>query len=38
MRIPTDVWQAAQAEAARRGESVSAVVVRALLAYIGQQP
>lgn len=33
VRVPDDVWQAAQAEAAKRGESVSAVIVRALRRY-----
>ena len=33
VRVPDDVWQAAQAEAAQRGESVSAVIVRALRRY-----
>lgn len=33
VRVPDDIWKAAQAEAERRGESVSAVIVRALKRY-----
>ena len=33
VRVPDDVWQAAQAEAAERDETVSAVIVRALRWY-----
>ncbi len=33
VRVPDDVWHAAQAKAAERGESVSAVIVRALKRY-----
>jgi hypothetical protein len=34
VRVPTDVWVAAKAEAKRRGETVSAAVVRFLRDYI----
>lgn len=34
MRIPPDLWQAAKARAAERGESVTAVVIRALKRYV----
>ena len=33
IRVPDEVWQAALAEAARRGESVSEAVVRFLRRY-----
>lgn len=33
VRVPDDVWQAAQATAAEKGETVSAVIVRALKRY-----
>jgi antitoxin component of RelBE/YafQ-DinJ toxin-antitoxin module len=33
VRVPDDVWQAAQARAAEKGESVSDVVRRALTRY-----
>lgn len=33
MRIPDDVWAAAQKRAAERGETVTAVIVRALRRY-----
>ena len=33
VRVPGDVWQAAQERAAEKGESVSAVIVRALRRY-----
>ena len=33
VRVPDDVWQAAQDRAAEKGESVSAVIVRALRRY-----
>lgn len=33
-RIPTDLYQAAQAKAAERGESVSEVVRKALVRYV----
>ena len=33
VRVPDDVWEAAHARAAERGESVSAVIVRALVDY-----
>lgn len=33
VRVPDDVWQAAQERAAEKGESVSAVIVRALKRY-----
>lgn len=33
VRVPADVWQAAQRRALERGESVSAVIVRALRRY-----
>lgn len=33
VRVPDDVWQAAQDRAAEKGESVSAVIVRALKRY-----
>lgn len=40
IRVPDDLWGAALARAADRGETVSDVVRRALLAYIadGAQP
>lgn len=34
VRVPDNVWQAAQAAAAANGESVTAVVVRALREYV----
>lgn len=34
VRVPDDVWQAAQAEAKRRGESVTDAIVRALRRYV----
>ena len=34
VRIPDDLWQAAQTRAAERGESVSDVIRRALERYI----
>lgn len=33
IRVPDDVWQAAQAEAARRNETVTDAVVRFLRRY-----
>ena len=33
VRVPDDVWQAAQDRAAEKGETVSAVIVRALKRY-----
>lgn len=33
VRVPDDVWQAAQDRAAENGETVSAVIVRALKRY-----
>jgi hypothetical protein len=33
IRIPDEVWQAALAKAAERGETVTAVVLRALKRY-----
>lgn len=33
VRVPDDVWQAAQERAAEKGETVSAVIVRALKRY-----
>ena len=33
VRVPDAIWQAAQAEAAERGETVTDVVVRALRRY-----
>lgn len=33
VRVPEDVWQAAMATAARKGESVSVAVVRFLRRY-----
>jgi len=33
VRVPDDVWQAAQERAAAKGETVSAVIVRALKRY-----
>lgn len=38
VRVPDDTWKAAQERAAERGETVSAVVVRALERYIRQHP
>ena len=37
IRVPDDVWNAAKAEAERRGETVSDVVVRFLRRY-GNRP
>lgn len=34
IRIPDSVWDAAQAKAAENGETVSAVVVKALESYV----
>ena len=33
VRVPDDVWQAAKAEAERRGETVTDAVVRSLRRY-----
>lgn len=33
-RIPDDLWAAVQAEAEKRGESVTDVVIRALRRYV----
>lgn len=33
IRVPADLWAAAKAEAAERGESVSEAIVRALTEY-----
>jgi hypothetical protein len=33
VRVPDDVWEAAKAEAARRGETVTDAVLRALVRY-----
>lgn len=33
VRIPDDIWQAAQERAAEKGETVSAVILRALKRY-----
>jgi len=33
VRVPDDVWKAAQEKAAEKGETVSAVIVRALRRY-----
>ncbi len=33
VRVPDDVWQSAQERAAEKGETVSAVIVRALKRY-----
>lgn len=38
VRIPEDVWKAAQARAAERGETMTAVIERALKRYIRQPP
>lgn len=37
VRVEDDLWNASQARAAERGETVSAVIRRALLAYVGRQ-
>lgn len=34
VRVPTDLWQAAQARAAERGETVTDAIVRALQRYV----
>jgi hypothetical protein len=34
VRVPDDLWRAAQDRAKERGESVSAVILRALWRYI----
>ena len=36
VRVSTDLWQAAQARAAERGETVTDVIVRALNRYVKQ--
>lgn len=33
VRVPDDVWEAAKKEAAKRGESVSEVILRSLRRY-----
>lgn len=33
VRVPDDIWEAAKAEAAERGETVSDVILRALERY-----
>lgn len=38
MRVPDDVWQAAQAAAEERGEAVADVIRRALVAYARHKP
>jgi len=36
VRVDDELWEAAQAKAARRRESVSDVIRRALLAYVAE--
>ena len=38
VRVPDDVWTAAQAQAAERGETVSQVIVRSLRRYGSTKP
>lgn len=38
MRVPDDVWEAAKAAAAERGETVTDVIVRALREYADNAP
>ena len=38
VRVPEELWRAAQARAAERGESVSAVLLRALKRYVTKPP
>lgn len=38
MRIPDELWQAAQRVAADRGETVTAVIIRALERYVRAYP
>ena len=37
VRVPDDVWKDAQERAAKRGETVSAVIVRALERYAARR-
>ena len=37
VRIPTDLWEAAKAKAAERGENLSDVIRRALVRYVGRK-
>lgn len=37
IRVPDDLWRAAQVEAENRRETVSAVIIRALAAYVGER-
>jgi hypothetical protein len=34
IRVPDDLWQAAKRKAADRGETVTAVIIRALIRYV----
>jgi hypothetical protein len=34
VRVPDDIWKAAQVRAAEKGETVTAVVLRALKRYV----
>ena len=34
VRIPNDLWEAARAEAERRGETITDAIVRALKRYV----
>ena len=38
MRVPDDLWQAAKRVAKDRGETLTAVIVRALERYVRQHP
>ena len=38
VRVPDELWEAAKATAAARGETVSAVLVRALNEYVTLAP
>ena len=37
VRVDNELWEAAQEKAKRRRETVSAVIVRALLAYVEEE-
>jgi hypothetical protein len=38
VRVPDDIWEAAQRVAADRGETVTAVIIRALIRYVREHP
>lgn len=37
VRIPDDVWEAAKSRAAERGDSLSEIIRRALVRYVGRR-